>query len=610
MFFGVGGVADITEPPPRSLKILWEGGHSGNNVIFELNENIFEVTLPGGIRNSASIIYSEEIFDDALLDDFVNRIPHFQPQSSHNRSPNYVREALDRGYVELSEKQLNNIWQLIDDIVEGGVSREFRVPSLVYSPSGRQYVWAIIDDNLYWSLYYSNLEEAFDDSDFFTRFYLNLYINNELLHLTHEFFNLSPITTNWIPPDLRAMIEAEDVARENARIEFRSGFDETSIQFPAILTDERIDTPVMTFAAGARTSFAIQPDGSLWKWGRDSDMSEHSWWWQHDSNRPAYSNPIKIMENVTAISAGGSSGLGTLFTMTIKADNSLWAWGYNESGQLGDGTTRNRWDSPIKIMEDVTTISTGGHHTMAIKNDGSLWGWGLNESGQLGNGRRTNQRSPVKIMEDVAAVSAGDFYTMAIRTDGSLWAWGNNRHGSLGDGTIVEERLYPVKIMENVSAISAGSSLTMAIQSDGSLWAWGGNSDGQLGIGERNHFENPLPVKVMENVAAVAVGNVHAAAIKKDGSLWAWGRNTWGLVGDGTTIDRHSPVRIMDDVVSISLGESHTLAIRGDGSLWGWGIGSRGQLGGDIPQQWPSSAVTQLYPIKMMDTVMIPLAWR
>ena len=146
--------------------------------------------------------------------------------------------------------------------------------------------------------------------------------------------------------------------------------------------------------------------------------------------------------------AGMTVSNGNLHTMAIRADGSLWAWGANSDGRLGDGTITNR-HTPVRIMDNVSTVSSSNSHTMAIRTDGSLWAWGWNNFGQLGDGTTTNRHSPVRIMENVSAVSAGHFHTMAIRTDGSLWAWGWNEYGQFGDGTTTD-RHSPVRIKDSV----------------------------------------------------------------------------------------------------------------------------------------------------------------
>ena len=283
-------------------------------------------------------------------------------------------------------------------------------------------------------------------------------------------------------------------------------------------------------------------------------------------------------------------------TAAIKPDGSLWVWGYNSGGQLGDGTTEDK-TSPIKIMDNVVAVSAGwGVHTAAIKTDGSLWTWGYNSCGQLGDDTRKDKTSPIKIMDNVTVISAGSDYTVAIKTDGSLWTWGYNGRGRLGDGTTVE-KISPVKIMDNVVAISAGSSHAAAIKTDGSLWTWGDNSSGQLGDGTTENKTSPI--KIMDNVVAISAGSGHTAAIKTDGSLWIWGKNKYGQLGDGTTEYRYLPIKIMDNVATVSAGWSHSTAIKTDGSLWAWGSNYRGQLGDGTTEDRST-------PIKIMDDVKLP----
>jgi hypothetical protein len=166
----------------------------------------------------------------------------------------------------------------------------------------------------------------------------------------------------------------------------------------------------------------------------------------------------------------------------MKSDGSIWAWGSNLNGGLGDGTEIFR-STPVLIGTDFLSISSGNHHAAGIKADGSLWAWGNNTFGQVGDGTITPQFLPVRIGtgNNWASVSAGNTHTAAIRTDGSLWAWGNNSDGQLGDGTIVQRRA-PVRIGtdNDWASVSSSSLYKMAIKTDGSLWAWGNHTTPML----------------------------------------------------------------------------------------------------------------------------------
>jgi len=294
-----------------------------------------------------------------------------------------------------------------------------------------------------------------------------------------------------------------------------------------------------------------------------------------------------------------STGFET--TYAIRSDGSLWAWGRNSSGHLGDGTTRNR-RTPVRIMDDVAYVSAGSNNTMAIKTDGSLWAWGRNNAGSLGDGSNSERRTPIKIMDDVVAVSAGS-RTAAITSDGSLWVWVGSR-GSLGleidDPDYVQTT--PIKVMEDVKAVSASQQgPIMTIKADGSLWVLGRSHvsgrrrDGSL------VFQHIPPVKIMDDVAFVSTGAMHSLAIRTDGSLWRFGRpNSHNIITD--------PVKIMEDIAFVSAGFSASMAIKTDGSLWAWGINNVGQLGTgyignpNIPPGQIGSRVVE-YPVRIMDDV-------
>ena len=267
--------------------------------------------------------------------------------------------------------------------------------------------------------------------------------------------------------------------------------------------------------------------------------------------------------------------LGDYHSGVIAQDGSLYMWGVNDFGQIGDGTTKNRY-KPTKILDHVVSVSLGDYYSGAITQDGSLYMWGSNVYGQIGDGTTEDRYKPTKILDHVIAVSLGYCHSGAITQDGSLYMWGSNDSGQIGDGT-TEDRYKPTKILDHVIAVSLGVSHSGAITQDGSLYMWGSNVYGEIGDGtEEDRYK---PTKILDHVIAVSLGDDHSGAITQDGSLYMWGRNYYGEIGDGTEEDRYKPTKILDHVIAVSLGVGHSGAITQDGSLYMWGWNSDGQIG-------------------------------
>ena len=280
---------------------------------------------------------------------------------------------------------------------------------------------------------------------------------------------------------------------------------------------------------------------------------------------------------------------GTSHTVAIKTDGSLWSWGGNWSGQLGHGTRSSRSSDHVHIPTQVGTdtnwamVAAGSGHTVAIKTDGSLWAWGNNTDGQLGNGKGgdvgTGSYVPIQIGTDTdwAYVFAYDWYTMAIKTDGSLWAWGSNP-GGLGIGT-TELKLTPTRVGGETSWVSVAMGMrhTAAIQVDGSLWAWGSNRDGRLGDGTTTFRNYPVQIGTDTDWVSVAIGNFYTIATKEDGSLWIWG-SILGMGGVGPAgRDVTIPTQIYPDQhwVGVAAGRNRAFAITPDGNFQRLGMGGR-----------------------------------
>jgi len=363
-----------------------------------------------------------------------------------------------------------------------------------------------------------------------------------------------------------------------------SGGNSITASFNVSFTVQSDIVAFKTFAAGSNHTLAIKEDGSLWAWGLNENGQ------LGDGTTTNRHIPVQIGTDTdwVSVSAGGGH------SMVIKTNGSLWAWGNNANGRLGNGETTNR-HNPVQIGTDTdwASVSAGNSHTMAIKTNGTIWAWGSNGSSQLGDGTSTQKLIPTQIGTDTnwSSVSAGGFHTMAIKTNGSLWAWGSNGNGRLGDGTTTS-RNTPRQIGSdtNWSSVSAGNAHTMAIKTDGSLWAWGNNAFSALGLETSNNLDNPTPTRLGSdtNWSSVSAGNFHTMAIKTDGSMWAWGTNSNGRLGDGTISNRHLRTQIGTDTDWVSVSaNNHTIAIRKDGTVWAWGLNTTGQLGdGTTTDRW------------------------
>ena len=332
-------------------------------------------------------------------------------------------------------------------------------------------------------------------------------------------------------------------------------------------------------SAGVGHSMAFDGEGRLWSWG----YNEYGQ--LGDGTNTHRSKPTQIASKTkfAQVSAGG------WHTVAIAEDGNLWTWGSNVDGQLGDGTTRDR-SEPKQITisgkpgTKFTQISTGYAHTVALAEDGSIWAWGWNSRGQIGDGTTTRRNEPTEIKAGTkfARVLAGGLNTMAIAEDGSFWIWGCNEHGQLGDGTN-EDKSAPVKIDYGTKflQVSGGGYHMAAIAEDGSLWAWGYNVFGQLGDGTTIDKNKPVQIKSRTTFKKVSAGGYHTAALDSEGNLWVWGENYCGQLGDGTNTQKTAPVQIKTGTkfTQVSAGEYHTMAIDTEGNLWVWGKNEYGRIG-------------------------------
>jgi alpha-tubulin suppressor-like RCC1 family protein len=261
------------------------------------------------------------------------------------------------------------------------------------------------------------------------------------------------------------------------------------------------------------------------------------------------------------------------------------AWGFNEDGELGDGTTESS-DMPVEVsgLSDVVAVAGGGHHSLALLKNGTVMAWGENFYGQLGNGTKANSLVPVRVngLSEVAAVAAGENDSLALRKNGTVMAWGRNSSGQLADGA-TESSDVPVAVnkLSEVAAISAGGSFSLALLKNGSVVAWGENFYGQLGNGTKEDSHVPVAVGRLTGVVAVSGGFRHALALLSNGMVVAWGDNEYGQLGNGTETDSDvpTPVSNLSHVSAISAGRGQSLAVVGKGAVMAWGDNEKGELG-------------------------------
>jgi len=292
-----------------------------------------------------------------------------------------------------------------------------------------------------------------------------------------------------------------------------------------------------------------------------------------------------LTQGATVAPGPSSISAGQLgHAMLIKTDGSLWTWGANDYGQLGDGTTIDS-ALPLRVATNgptnVIAVSGGYTHSLALASDSRVWAWGEGDVGEIGNGQWADSSQPLLVsgLTNISAIASGGYHSLAI-SNGFVWAWGFNWDGELGNGTKTHSAV-PVRAngLTNITAIAGGNCHSLAL-SDGTVWGFGDNRNGALGAGSNvSTASNAVKVAGLANVTKIAAGAYHSLAVS-NGSVWAWGENDGGQLGDYTTIRRYTPVLVLglSNVVDIAAGDTHSLALKSDGTAWGWGAGISGQL--------------------------------
>lgn len=322
-------------------------------------------------------------------------------------------------------------------------------------------------------------------------------------------------------------------------------------------------------AGGSGYTLALKTEGTVWGWGSNGSGR------LGNGTVSDADNPLVVsgLINATAIAAGETRSIA------LKADGSVWTWGDNTYGYLGavsNDTCTGYWSypcaqTPVQVagLSGVTFIAAGGSYFAVAKSDGTVWGWGDNYGGgTIGNGITAPSGTPVQVpgLSGITAVAVGSSHALALKTDGSVWGWGYNIYKQLGTDTVGAKLPLAVEGLSGVTAIAAGGYQSLALKADGSVWEWGNIGGGWPPSAQ------PTQIGV-SRITAIAAGYAHALALADDGTVWAWGRNDSGQLGKGDKTDSATPVQVsgLSGITTIAAGFSHSMAIKSDGSVWVWG---------------------------------------
>ncbi len=301
--------------------------------------------------------------------------------------------------------------------------------------------------------------------------------------------------------------------------------------------------------SGNDTTYALKEDGTLWAWG------VNYYGQVGNGSTDEVTEPTQVLEDVRFVTSFNDTAYA------IKNDDTLWAWGNNNKGLVGNGKHKESVIIPVKILDNVKTVEYNDNDVFVIKNDGSLWGWGFNIAGQIGTGNDKHVIKPKEILNDVKYVSEYDNTVVAIKNDDSLWMWGNWLQG-----------FKPAKYAENVAKVQICNFSIFILKNDGTLWTYGFDY-----VENFEKFYDSTLVKIMDNVKdfnASSEWSMYkdtAFIIKEDKSLWVCGSNDVGQAGTDTGEFVVVPVKILDNVIFAESYMNNSFAIQEDGTLWAWG---------------------------------------
>ncbi len=310
-----------------------------------------------------------------------------------------------------------------------------------------------------------------------------------------------------------------------------------------------------------------------WGWNMWGDLGDAT-----TAMRPT---PVPVAPNLSPRKVvGGGIGDWGLWTLALSTDGTVWAWGWNVAGQLGNGIFGNATvPGRVGALTNIVDIAAGTDHGLAVGSDGSVWRWGAPDST---NSNALPDRLPVRVsgLSDIVAVAAGHRFSLALRNDGRVFAWGENSMGELGDGSGLF-RATPVQVpgLAAIRSIATGPSSSFAIRSNGTVMAWG--AGGTIGDGTSVNRLAPVPIAGLTSIEQISASH-NGLARTTAGAVWFWGTNFYGERGDGTVTGRFlSPVQVagLPVITGIAVGGSHNVAMESNGTVWAWGSGIVGEIG-------------------------------